>query len=366
MIGLVAPIELAALTFRDLLDVLWRNSKIRDSGVVEYLYAARGDGADRELRMSGGAELSDQERVERRLERSGNLESDGNATSRKSEHHDVVSLRVLRQESCEVLPSFPAIPVAGTGTCQTVRLRMLKRATTDPTVLGSRLAACLVMPSIPAVPVSRPVRIELTGASLNGDLTVPEDAQGLVMFVHGSGSTRFSPRNQAVADCLVRAQLGTLLLDLLTEPEERTDAVTAEFRFDIPLLADRTTNIVDWIGVSPPLRSLSLGLFGASTGAAAALIAAADRTQLVRAVVSRGGRPDLAGPALDRVLAPTLLIVGGRDDAVLDLNREAHDRLRGVRDLQIVPDATHLFEEPGALDKVGHLAAAWFLKYLRK
>lgn len=222
------------------------------------------------------------------------------------------------------------------------------------------------MPSIPAVPVSRPVRIELTGASLNGDLTVPEDAQGLVMFVHGSGSTRFSPRNQAVADCLVRAQLGTLLLDLLTEPEERTDAVTAEFRFDIPLLADRTTNIVDWIGVSPPLRSLPLGLFGASTGAAAALIAAADRTQLVRAVVSRGGRPDLAGPALDRVVAPTLLIVGGRDDAVLDLNREAHDRLRGVRDLQIVPDATHLFEEPGALDKVGHLAAAWFLKYLRK
>jgi putative phosphoribosyl transferase len=222
------------------------------------------------------------------------------------------------------------------------------------------------MPSIPAIPVSRPVRIDVAGASLNGDATVPENAQGLVVFVHGSGSSRFSPRNGAVADCLVRAQLGTLLLDLLTEPEERTDAVTAEFRFDIPLLADRTTGIVDWIGVSPPLRSLPLGLFGASTGAAAALMAAADRSQLVRAVVSRGGRPDMAGPALDRVVAPTLLIVGGRDDAVLDVNREAYEHLHGVRGLEIVPDATHLFEEPGALDKVAHLAAAWFLEYLRK
>ncbi len=222
------------------------------------------------------------------------------------------------------------------------------------------------MPSITAVPVSRPVRIEVTGASLNGDVTVPEGAQGLVVFVHGSGSSRFSPRNQAVADCLLRAQLGTLLLDLLTEPEDRTDAVTSEFRFDIPLLAGRTTGVVDWIGVSPALRSLPLGLFGASTGAAAALMAAADRGQLVRAVVSRGGRPDLAGPALDRVVAPTLLIVGGRDDAVLDVNREAYDRLRSVRALEIVEGATHLFEEPGALDKVGHLAAAWFLEHLPK
>jgi putative phosphoribosyl transferase len=163
----------------------------------------------------------------------------------------------------------------------------------------------------------------VTGASLNADVTVPEGAQGLVIFVHGSGSSRFSPRNRTVADCLVRAQLGTLLLDLLTEPEERTDAVTAEFRFDIPLLADRTIGVVDWVGVSPHLRSLPLGLFGASTGAAAALMAAADRTKLVRAVVSRGGRPDLAGSALDRVVAPTLLIVGGRDEAVLDLNRKA-------------------------------------------
>ena len=222
------------------------------------------------------------------------------------------------------------------------------------------------MPSIPAIPVSRPVRIDVTGASLNGDVTVPDGAQGLVVFVHGSGSSRFSQRNRAVADCLLHAQLGTLLLDLLTEPEERTDAVTAEFRFDIPMLANRTTGVVDWIGVSPPLRSLPLGLFGASTGAAAALMAAADRGQLVRAVVSRGGRPDLAGPALDRVVAPTLLIVGGRDDAVLDLNREAYDRLPGVRGLEIVQEATHLFEEPGALDKVGHLAASWFLEHLPK
>jgi len=206
----------------------------------------------------------------------------------------------------------------------------------------------------------------VTGASLNGDVTVPEGAHGLVVFVHGSGSSRWSPRNRAVADCLVRAQLGTLLLDLLTEPEERTDAVTAEFRFDIPLLAERTTGVVDWIAVSPALRSLPLGLFGASTGAAAALMAAADRGQLVRAVVSRGGRPDLAGPALERVVAPTLLIVGGRDDAVLELNSEAYDRLGGVRDLEIVEGATHLFEEPGALDKVSHLATAWFLEYLPK
>jgi len=210
------------------------------------------------------------------------------------------------------------------------------------------------------------VRIDVTGASLTADVTVPDGAQGLVVFVHGSGSSRFSPRNRAVADCLVRAQLATLMLDLLTEPEERTDAVTAEFRFDIPLLADRTTGAVDWVGVSPPLHTLPLGLFGASTGAAAALIAAADRHQLVRAVVSRGGRPDLAGPALDAVVAPTLLIVGGRDDAVLELNRDAYGRLHGVRHLEIVPDATHLFEEPGALDKVGHLAAAWFLEHFRK
>jgi putative phosphoribosyl transferase len=222
------------------------------------------------------------------------------------------------------------------------------------------------MPSIPAVPVSRPVRIDVAGASLNGDVSLPEDARGLVVFVHGSGSSRFSQRNRAVADCLVRAQLGTLLLDLLTEPEERTDAVTAEFRFDIPLLAARTIGVVDWVAASPQIRPLALGLFGASTGAAAALMAAADRPELVRAVVSRGGRPDLAEASLDRLVAPTLLIVGSRDAPVLDLNREAFSRLRGERDLQIVGGATHLFEEPGALDKVGHLATAWFLEHLAR
>jgi putative phosphoribosyl transferase len=222
----------------------------------------------------------------------------------------------------------------------------------------------MFMPSISDVPASRPVRIEVAGAFLSGDVMMPQEARGLVVFVHGSGSSRFSQRNRAVADSLVRAQLATLLLDLLTEPEERIDAVTAEFRFDIPLLAGRTTGVVDWIGASSQIASLPIGLFGASTGAAAALMAAADRPQLVRAVVARGGRPDLAETALDRVVAPTLLVVGGRDVPVLDLNRQAYERLRGERDLQIVAGATHLFEEPGALDHVARLATAWFLKYL--
>src|SRR5713101_5092578 len=160
---------------------------------------------------------------------------------------------------------------------------------------------------------SRPVRIETAGISLNSDLAIPDEATGLVIFVHGSGSSRFSRRNRAVADVLTRAKLGTLLLDLLTEPEERTDAVTAEFRFDIPLLGERTTGAVDWEATSTLTASLPLGLFGASTGAAAALIAAAQRPNAVRAVVSRGGRPDLAGDALPSVRAPTLLIVGGND-----------------------------------------------------
>jgi pimeloyl-ACP methyl ester carboxylesterase len=220
------------------------------------------------------------------------------------------------------------------------------------------------MPSISAIPASRPVRIDVAGAVLNGDVMVPEEARGLVVFVHGSGSSRFSRRNRAVADSLVRAQLATLLLDLLTEPEERTDAVTAEFRFDIAMLARRTTEVVDWIAASAQIGSLPIGLFGASTGAAAALIAAADRPEPARAVVSRGGRPDLAASALDRVVVPTLLIVGGRDLPVLDLNQQAYERLRGARDLRIVPGATHLFEEPGALDQVARLATEWFLKYL--
>jgi pimeloyl-ACP methyl ester carboxylesterase len=219
------------------------------------------------------------------------------------------------------------------------------------------------MAQISAVPISRPVRIDVAGASLNGDLSVPDRARGVVVFVHGSGSSRFSRRNRAVADRLLRVQLATLLLDLLTEPEERTDAVTAEFRFDIPLLAERTTGVVDWITGWTETALLPMGLFGASTGAAAALIAAADRPGIVRAVVSRGGRPDLAEAALERVVAPTLLIVGSLDEPVIELNRQALARLCGVSDLQIVPGATHLFEESGALDEVARLATTWFLKH---
>jgi pimeloyl-ACP methyl ester carboxylesterase len=214
------------------------------------------------------------------------------------------------------------------------------------------------------VATSRPIRIEAAGAILNGDLSIPEHAKGIVMFVHGSGSSRFSSRNRAVADVLIQAELGTLLLDLLTESEERTDAVTAGFRFDIPLLAARTTGVIDWISASTSTSSLPLGLFGASTGAAAALIATAQRPRLVRAVVSRGGRPDLSESALESVTAPTLLIVGGRDEPVIELNRQAFSRLSGEHELQIIPGATHLFEEPGALNDVARLATTWFLDHL--
>jgi pimeloyl-ACP methyl ester carboxylesterase len=208
--------------------------------------------------------------------------------------------------------------------------------------------------------MSEPLRIQAGGVSLNGDLNVPDQAEGVVVFVHGSGSSRFSPRNRAVADALVQARFGTLLLDLLTEREERIDAITSEFRFDIRLLAIRTTGVVDWIAGSAPGAGLPIGLFGASTGAAAALIAAADRPRQVRAVVSRGGRPDLAEAALENVTAPTLLIVGGRDELVLTLNQQALDRLSGERRLHVVPGATHLFEEPGALREVARLATGWF------
>jgi len=222
----------------------------------------------------------------------------------------------------------------------------------------------MVMNPTKALTPSRPIRLEAAGIILNGDLSIPENAKGIIVFVHGSGSSRFSSRNRAVADVLIRSQLGTLLLDLLTESEERTDAATAEFRFDIPMLAERTTGVVDWINSSTSTSSLPLGLFGASTGAAAALIAAAQRPHLVRAVVSRGGRPDLAEAALESVTAPTLLIVGGRDEPVIELNRQAFNRLSGEHELQIVPGATHLFEEAGALSEVARLATTWFLDHL--
>ena len=209
----------------------------------------------------------------------------------------------------------------------------------------------------------RPVRLDIPGAVLSGDLSLPANAQGLVVFAHGSGSSRHSSRNRAVAEALQHARLATLLLDLLTEHEELVDVTTAEFRFDIPLLADRVVAAIDWTQAHPHLLPLPIGLFGASTGAAAALIAAAKRPAIVRAVVSRGGRPDLAEASLEVVKAPTLLIVGGRDEVVIELNRQAFARLKGPKELQIVPDATHLFEEPGALDQVARLAREWFVRH---
>jgi len=220
------------------------------------------------------------------------------------------------------------------------------------------------MPSPLETITTRPVRIELADAALNGDLSLPANACGLVVFAHGSGSSRHSSRNRSVAEALQHAQLGTLLLDLLTDGEERTDSVTAEFRFDIPLLAERVIGALDWVAVCATTTGLPVGLFGASTGAAAALIAAARRPDIVRAVVSRGGRPDLASDSLAAVTAPTLLIVGGRDEVVIELNRQAFARLNAPKQLEIVPGATHLFEEPGALTTVAALARDWFLRSL--
>jgi len=210
----------------------------------------------------------------------------------------------------------------------------------------------------------QPIRLELADIALNADLSLPPEAHGLVVFAHGSGSSRHSSRNRAVAEVMQRARIATLLLDLLTEQEERIDVRTAELRFDIPLLADRVVATIDWVQTQPSLSPLRLGLFGASTGAAAALMAAASRPTIVGAVVSRGGRPDLAEAALDAVTAPTLLVVGGRDDVVINLNQQAFDRLRGPKALEIVPGATHLFAEPGALEEVARLATDWFVRHL--
>ncbi|GAA4136248.1 dienelactone hydrolase family protein [Actinomadura keratinilytica] len=209
------------------------------------------------------------------------------------------------------------------------------------------------------------VTVALPDAALDGDLVVPDRADGVVLFAHGSGSSRFSPRNRAVASGLNTAGFGTLLLDLLTADEERVDAETAALRFDIGLLARRLVGAVDWLGEQPQTAGLPIGLFGASTGAAGALAAAAERPDAVKAVVSRGGRPDLADDALGRVRAPVLLIVGGADPRVLELNDLARHRLRAAHQLKIVPRATHLFEEPGALEQVTELATRWFATHLR-
>ncbi|HEV7883600.1 MAG TPA: alpha/beta fold hydrolase [Solirubrobacteraceae bacterium] len=199
---------------------------------------------------------------------------------------------------------------------------------------------------------------------LAGDLTLPPDARGIVVFAHGSGSGRFSPRNRAVAGVLAGSGLATLLMDLLTEQEEAVDLRTRHLRFNIGMLARRVVATVDWLASEPSTSELPAGTFGASTGAAAALIAAAERPERVRAVVSRGGRPDLAGDALRRVRAPTLLIVGGNDPEVLRLNEHALAALAGEARLEIIPGATHLFEEQGALERVAQLARDWFVHHL--
>jgi putative phosphoribosyl transferase len=217
-----------------------------------------------------------------------------------------------------------------------------------------------------AAGAQRDVQIDADGVRLHGDLTVPPDARGVVVFAHGSGSGRFSPRNRAVAEVLARAGLATLLMDLLTEQEEAVDLRTRHLRFDIGLLGRRVVATVDWLASEPSTSKLPVGCFGASTGAAAALIAAAERPARVGAVVSRGGRPDLAGDALRRVRAPTLLIVGGNDPEVLRLNEEALAALSGEARLEVVPGAGHLFEEPGALERVALLARDWFLRHLRR
>jgi dienelactone hydrolase len=212
----------------------------------------------------------------------------------------------------------------------------------------------------------RSVRIEGEGVRLDGDLTLVERMRGVVLFAHGSGSSRHSPRNRYVAEVLRGAGLGTLLMDLLTREEEQADALTGHLRFDIPLLAARLGVAVDWLTHDEETGGLAVGLFGASTGGGAALVAAAERPQAVRAVVSRGGRPDLAGPALGRVRAPTLLIVGAYDHQVIALNRDALARLECEKRLEIVSGASHLFEERGTLEQVARLAAAWFERYLRR
>jgi dienelactone hydrolase len=207
------------------------------------------------------------------------------------------------------------------------------------------------------------VEIRAGSVQLHGDLATPPRPRGLVIFAHGSGSSRFSTRNRAVAETLQIRGYATLLLDLLTPEEESVDIYTAEYRFDIPRLASRVRAAAEWAAAAPRLSQLPIGLFGASTGAGAALMAASERPDLIVAVVSRGGRPDLANDALPLVHAPTLLIVGGADRAVIELNREAMRHMLAPVELRIIPGATHLFEEPGALDEVEREAGEWFERY---
>jgi putative phosphoribosyl transferase len=200
--------------------------------------------------------------------------------------------------------------------------------------------------------------------SLEGNLVIPSGARGLVLFAHGSGSSRLSPRNRYVAQVLQEGRLATLLIDLLTPPEEAIDLQTSSLRFDVGMLAERVVAATDWLLAQPATRDLRFGYFGASTGAGAALIAAAERPNVVGAVVSRGGRPDLAKLALKSVMAPTLFIVGGSDTIVISLNQTAQAQIPAPTQLEIIPGATHLFEEPGALEEVARLASQWFQRHL--
>lgn len=215
----------------------------------------------------------------------------------------------------------------------------------------------------PAAP--REVHIACGEVTLEGELAIPPGSNGVVVFAHGSGSSRHSPRNQYVARVIRESGNGTLLFDLLTRAEEAEDQFTGHLRFDIGLLADRLVEVTHWLVAQPAARELGIGYFGSSTGGGAALVAAAEVGPRIGAVVSRGGRPDLAGAALPRVQAPTLLVVGGRDDVVIRLNEEALAELRCEKELEIVPGATHLFEEPGTLEAVARLAADWFRRHLR-
>ncbi|WP_433653025.1 dienelactone hydrolase family protein [Micromonospora zamorensis] len=210
------------------------------------------------------------------------------------------------------------------------------------------------------------VAIPVGDAQLSADLMLPAQPVGVVLFAHGSGSSRHSPRNVAVARALNGRGLGTVLVDLLTPTEDEVDARTAELRFDIGLLASRLAGIVDWLAVQRPAGDVPIGLFGASTGAAAALVAASSRADRVGAVVSRGGRPDLAEEALAQVRTPTLLLVGGLDEEVITLNERALAELGEVGELRVIPDATHLFEEPGTLEQVADQAGTWFTTHLSR
>jgi putative phosphoribosyl transferase len=222
---------------------------------------------------------------------------------------------------------------------------------------------------VTSAPLANELSVQVAAGSvtLDGTLSLPENARGVVLFAHGSGSSRHSPRNKFVAQFLQESDLATLLIDLLSASEDAIDALTAHLRFDIGLLAKRLVAAVDWLVANPRTKDLRIGCFGASTGAAAALVAAAERPKAIAAVFSRGGRPDLAGPALAHVQAPTLLVVGAKDSEVIDLNREALAQLGAhVKRLVLIPGATHLFAEPGTLEEVARLAAEWFAQHLRR